>query len=353
MPGVIGRTRSSTSAGTPARHRPRIAGHPVAATTASARRNLRASVASRARSPARPAAMSTYCSGVSAISSGRPRFERMLTPAAAHRRATGQRDHRDAHPEGIQRGDAAVVGEGIEAQVQAVIAVGDTDSRAPGDELDAVAGDAAVLEQPEYAYPMTAVLGMDQQSRRRAGARRSVHHSSRAGRLTLAELIQAAERHEAVLRAPAIRRPAAVVRRLIAPEAVREPDRSLGVDRRRSRPAGRGSVGQAIVDRRQAGRARHGRACVTCTGAGLRAKTSRRLLAVCRARSTRMSIRSSRIRSATCSSLRPAVSCQRSARRPEPLGDGVGGPHVGVADDLGSAGDRDGRSSGRSDCPTG
>ena len=85
----------------------------------------------------------TYCSGVSAISSGRPTFERILAPAAAHRRAAGQRDDRNAHPESVQRADVAVVGEGIEAQVEIVIAM----------EIRQVAGTRATNSTRSAAMP--------------------------------------------------------------------------------------------------------------------------------------------------------------------------------------------------------
>ena len=48
-----------------------------------------------------------------------------------------------------------------------------------------------------------------------------------------------------------------------------------------------------------------------------------------------MSIRSARIRSATCGSLRPTVSCHSSARALSFAVTRIGRPHVGVADELG------------------
>ena len=75
----IGRTRSSTYDETPLRHRRRTASHPAAARTRSAAQPARSSE-SRAWSAASTMAAATYCSGVSAISSGSPTFERMLTP---------------------------------------------------------------------------------------------------------------------------------------------------------------------------------------------------------------------------------------------------------------------------------
>ena len=77
-----------------------------------------------------------------------------------------------------------------------------------------------------------------------------------------------------------------------------------------------------------------GPSMVTWTGAGLRAKTSRRLWAVCRVVSTRISIRSARIRSAICGSLRLTVSCHASARALSWSVTPSGCPHVGVTDKL-------------------
>ena len=72
----------------------------------------------------------------------------------------------------------------------------------------------------------------------------------------------------------------------------------------------------------------------TWTGAGLRANTSSRLLAVCIFRSTRMSIRSPRIMSATCSIGEPHRAAPDVGIAAEAFGKGIGTCHVGVAKDF-------------------
>ena len=87
--------------------------------------------------------MATYCSGVG-DQLGQAQVREDAHAAAAHGRAAGQGDHRHAHPEGIHRGGAAVIGEGIEAEIERRDSARDTRAKRDlGDEFDAIGGDAA------------------------------------------------------------------------------------------------------------------------------------------------------------------------------------------------------------------
>ena len=71
----------------------------------------------------------------------------MLTPPRPTAVRPASVIDRNAHPERIHRAGVAVVGEGIEAQIQLLIAPEIREPRDPGNEFDAIGGDAALLEQ--------------------------------------------------------------------------------------------------------------------------------------------------------------------------------------------------------------
>ena len=267
------------------------------------------------RRPSR-AAISTYCSGVRAISSVRPRFERMLTPP----RPTAVRPARVMTGTPIQSASSVLVwplyGNGIEGEIEVEIAAEIRDSAGPRDEFATrVAGDAHLLE--ERADRLTMTAGGRLQDQPRAGQRLEDRPPELQGRPgDLDELIQAAEGDETVAlgrqgRRPEVPRPGAERSRSNAGAGS-----SARCSRRRSYPGGR--------DRDRSGDSPSwpgrwwpaGRAW----SPGRAPACGRRPACGCRpcaaARSTRMSIRSARMRSASWA-IAQARRC-RSTRRPEP-----------------------------------
>ena len=175
---------------------------------------------------------------------------------SSHRRATGQRDDRQSHPERVERGDGAVVGEGVEADVELMIAVEVSRPRdAPG-ELDPIRADSPLKEQRPHCLQVSTGLRMNDQARARQRLQDGKPHPQR--RLAdLGEVVQAAEGDEAITERGQRGNGRRFFGRLVAPVAVGKPYRTLGV----IAIAGAGGVeipiAQTIVDRRQPGRGDH------------------------------------------------------------------------------------------------
>ena len=138
---------------------------------------------------ANPAAIRTYCSGLSAINSGRPRFLSWEGPLPNHR-LTHDRNDGHPHPERVQAGGMPVVGDRIEANVDAVVDLEILRARSAGNKGDAVGRDRFPFQQIQRVLAVAPFGSQDQQLRAIDGLEDLPAQSFTTAALTLQKLLK-------------------------------------------------------------------------------------------------------------------------------------------------------------------
>ena len=109
--------------------------------------------------------MLTNWSGVSATSSGRPRFVSKDSPARATGVSAHESDDGNALPECVEAGGVSVIRERVEADIDAMVELQIPRARLPGDEGHAIAAYAFPFEQIQGTPANRARRGQEQEPR--------------------------------------------------------------------------------------------------------------------------------------------------------------------------------------------
>ena len=177
-----------------------------------------------------------------------------LAPAGPpDRRPARHREGRDPHPEGIQAGGVPVVGQGVQAEIDPVVELQILGPRSLVDERDACRINLLPLQPGQDLVPRRALWRHHQEAR--PGTARSTRaQSARHPAVDLAEGVQAAEGDRAGFQGRQRAHRRLVGQRVVTPEGVRQAHGFLGVEGVEQPRRIEVGIGQAVVDGRQPGR---------------------------------------------------------------------------------------------------
>lgn len=184
---------------------------------------------------------------------GEAELGELAQPPAGDGKISHQREHGHAHPESVEAGGVAVVGEGIDHQVDAVVLLEVGQHGAGRDELHAVGGRTLEPQKRPDAVAMPARWRKQDKARsRECGEESRPKAEDRVG--DLPEAIETAEGDVASGQCgQGIDRKPATDGSVVAPEAVRKVDDLLRAGRRRDAGGIEEAIAEPVVDGVKAG----------------------------------------------------------------------------------------------------
>ena len=196
-------------------------------------RRVRAGRVRRGKSPASSAAIRTYCSGRVGDQFGQAQVHELAEAGAADDRWPHEGDHGHAHPEGVQAGGVAVVGEGVQPQVDAGGKAPDTAGGAGGRRTFTRSGAMPSCASKSSVRWRWLPFGGQISNLRTLDGLEDSGPEFQHGGVDLAEVVEAAEGDVALRQGGQGVDGRFAAERIVAPESVGQADRLLGVDGRR------------------------------------------------------------------------------------------------------------------------